>query len=228
MSQTPKNGGGDANESLDESDTFSGSACTWMQKLVDGAPLPPSQMELKEENKRLRTLFHDAEQKYGANAKNAEELALKRQAALKIRNKQLLKRSYRIDPTVPARWDAYVILEGQVHRLQASPVDQRTSRTTCLSSVAVRRSPASKWRPNRSPEEASGSPTTAATSRPNEDVVLKEYLAHEGQMPPTTARRHEFANQLQTVASYFAGLLFMADCEEKIGAEKLPATSEVS
>ncbi|KAI6231699.1 Efk-1 [Aphelenchoides besseyi] len=54
-----------------------------------------------------------------------------------------------------------------------------------------------------------------------EEIVLKEYR-HE--VPAVdSAHRHELANQLQTVASYFASW-FMADCEEKFKAEELPAT----
>ncbi|KAI6204674.1 hypothetical protein M3Y94_00703700 [Aphelenchoides besseyi] len=54
-----------------------------------------------------------------------------------------------------------------------------------------------------------------------EEIVLKEYRLDAEYS--NSAHRHELANQLQTVASYFASL-FMVECEEKFKAEELPAT----
>ncbi|KAI6222288.1 Efk-1 [Aphelenchoides fujianensis] len=131
-----------------------------------------------------------------------------------------MERSYRLDPTVPSTWDAHEVQSGTFiayefpHPIQDVVDDVPLDR--CCPEIARIQMAADSF--------AKGGERLAYYGRDletREDIVLKEYIrvySDEGE-----AHRHDSANQLQAVASYFAAL-FMADCEEEMLPEKIPAS----
>ncbi|KAI6240762.1 hypothetical protein M3Y99_00419600 [Aphelenchoides fujianensis] len=97
MSQNPNNGGGDASADSLGSDIVKISKHNSLDSEFTNITISSRQREstaaeeLGEVNSRYRSIVEDAGQEYGADAKTEKELEPKRQAALKIRNEQLLK-----------------------------------------------------------------------------------------------------------------------------------------
>ncbi|KAI6240685.1 Efk-1 [Aphelenchoides fujianensis] len=315
MSQKANKGGGDADESVgSDIELLGDEVLSWMSESVDldssgWERATPTPQVLREQNKRLRPIYAEADQKYGEDAKTAEEMLQRRRQAIKIRNEQLFKRAddhpdgdpkgltaagifkkiadcgidyyfgkitdltdkmlkafsdalgnpidqfdvqdileicdsviaavsmsvgnslrktgpsarperdYRLDSTVPTTWDAYVIQNGKLIAYQYPNSIQDV----------VDDVPLDRCRPEVARIQMTAQPFGRGSERiayyardlqTGKDVVLKDYrrLMSAG----AAGRQHEFANQLQTIASYFAAL-YMADCEEVLSADKIPA-----
>ncbi|KAI6177929.1 Efk-1 [Aphelenchoides fujianensis] len=91
---------------------------------------PPAAEVLREQNKRLRTIYEDGGMQFGRDAQTAAELERKRQVALRVRNEQLLKhvlvpldaqngpvrppgtRPYHLDATIPRSWARHPVQNG--------------------------------------------------------------------------------------------------------------------
>ncbi|KAI6227529.1 Efk-1 [Aphelenchoides fujianensis] len=132
------------------------------------------------------------------------------------------ERTYRIDLAMPTSWDAHAV---QVGKFIAYEFPQ--SIEDIVNDVPLQRCRPEVARIQIAPNPfARGGERIAYYGRDlhtNEDVVLKEYRRLSSGLD--SARRHEVANQQQTIASYFAAL-FMADCEEKVTGVLIPATLE--
>ncbi|KAI6224258.1 Efk-1 [Aphelenchoides fujianensis] len=169
---------------------------------------PPAPAVLREQNNRLRTIYEDGGMQFGRDAQTPAELERKRQVALRVRNEQLLKRDYRLDATIPRSWARHPVQSGTFIAYEFPQ-----SIRDVVDDVAAE-------------PFAKGAERIAFYGRDvrsSQDIVLKEYIHLSS--AAESARRHEFANQLQTTASYFAAI-FMADCEHKMNPRMIPANLE--
>jgi hypothetical protein len=132
------------------------------------------------------------------------------------------ERAYRLDSTIPATWETHGVQSGKfiAYQLPRSIAD------------IVNDVPLERRRPEVARIQMAADPFGRGSERiayygrdlqSGEDFVLKEYR-HVGSAADS-ARRHELANQLQTVASFFAALC-MSECEEKMSADRIPADLE--
>ncbi|KAI6218384.1 Efk-1 [Aphelenchoides fujianensis] len=129
------------------------------------------------------------------------------------------ERSYRLDPQIPASWDAHPVQSGKFLAYQfPQSIDD-----------VANGMPLERCRPEIASVQVAAHPFSRGAERiayygrdlrTNEDIVLKEYRHVTGGLE--AGLRHEFANQLQTIATFFAAH-YMAACEQKVPAVKIPA-----
>ncbi|KAI6233410.1 Efk-1 [Aphelenchoides fujianensis] len=201
---------------------------SWMNESVDpessGWLRVKTPKVFRELNKRLRSIFADGGEKYGADPKTARELEERRQAAIKIRNKELLKNEDDDFEDNYPDGDPNGLTAGEIFQeIGDADIDYYFGKITDHTKTMI-----------KAFSDALGDPidqfdiknvqhiASSVISATEEDVVLKEYrrVTSAGD----SAHRHELANQMQTIASFFAAL-FMDNCEAEI-PEKIPATLE--
>ncbi|KAI6185153.1 Efk-1 [Aphelenchoides fujianensis] len=237
--QQPAEPSGNPNESLAAEFEMVGlDVLSWMNDTVNYETTgwqrsAPTQQQLREQNKQVRLILPEG---HGRDAQTVDELQQRRQAAVKIRNEQLLEsvggamgkagvssrpeRSYRPDPQIPASWNAHPVQSGKFLAYQfPQSIDD-----------VANGMPLERCRPEIASIQIAANPFSRGAERiayygrdlrTNEDIVLKEYRHVTGGME--AGLRHEFANQLQTIATFFAAH-YMAACEQKLGAERIPAS----
>ncbi|KAI6240601.1 Efk-1 [Aphelenchoides fujianensis] len=235
--QEPAESGGQPHESLAADSELVGlDVLSWMAETVNfensGWKRDATPQVLREQNKQLRSILPEGD---GRDAQTAEELRERRQTAVKIRNEQLLEsvgnalsqkgassrpeRTYRLDASVPSNWDAFPVQSGKflAYQLPRSIDDVANG------------VPLERCRPEIASVQIAAHPFARGGERiayfgrdlkANKDIVLKEYRHVTGAME--AGLRHEFANQQQTIASYFAAH-YMAACQQKLPAERIPA-----
>ncbi|KAI6240579.1 hypothetical protein M3Y99_00427100 [Aphelenchoides fujianensis] len=199
-------GGGNPNESLAADFEMVGlDVLSWMNETVNfestgWSRTAPSQQQMRDQNKQLRLVFPEDDPLHTQDARTAEELHQRRQVAIKIRNQQLVGSGKFLAYQFPLSIDDV-----------ANGVPLERCRPE-IASVQIATNPFAR-----------GGERIAYYGRDlktNEDVVLKEYRFMTNAVE--AGLRHEIANQVQTVASYFAAH-FMAACEQKMDADKIPA-----
>ncbi|KAI6224338.1 Efk-1 [Aphelenchoides fujianensis] len=127
--------------------------------------------------------------------------------------------AYRPDPSIPTSWDAHKVQNGRFLAYEFPESIEDVANGV----------PLVHGRPEIASLQIAAHPFARGGERiayygrdlkTNEDVVLKEYRFITS--ATVAGLRHEIANQLQTVASYFAAH-FMDACQQKMPAEKIPA-----